>query len=132
LPALSVVVDSSALVELLTQSSRATAVEAAIGEAEVLAPDLIFAETLSALRGLERGGVLTPRQAELAWAGLRSSRIEQIPSEGLLDGAWQLRQSVSVYDAFYVTLARLLGCPLVTGDMRLARVKGLGIPVLIV
>jgi predicted nucleic acid-binding protein len=39
---------------------------------------------------------------------------------------------VSAYGAFHVGLARALGCPLVTGDLRLARAPGLGVPVVAV
>jgi len=37
-----------------------------------------------------------------------------------------------VYDAAYVAAAEALGCPLLTGDARLARVSGLSCPVKVV
>ncbi len=37
---------------------------------------------------------------------------------------WQLRDNVSLYDAWYVVLAELLDAPLVTLDLRLARAPG--------
>jgi hypothetical protein len=40
--------------------------------------------------------------------------------------------NLTPYDACYVTLARNLGCPLVTGDRRLARAPGLGVPLITV
>jgi predicted nucleic acid-binding protein len=45
---------------------------------------------------------------------------------------WELRGGVPAYDACYVALARALGCPLVTGDLRLTRAPGLGVPLLAV
>ena len=44
------------------------------------------------------------------------------PHHGVLTArAWQLRQTVSFYDALYVALAERLDCPLVTADKRIAR-----------
>jgi predicted nucleic acid-binding protein len=40
--------------------------------------------------------------------------------------------NLTPYDACYVALARNLGCPLVTGDRRLARAPGLGVPLITV
>ena len=42
----------------------------------------------------------------------------------LLPRVWALRDSLSAYDATYVALAEALGCPLATGDLRLARAPG--------
>ena len=45
-----VVVDSSALVELLVQGGRAAAVAQAVGATDMVAPDVVSPEVLSALR----------------------------------------------------------------------------------
>ncbi len=37
---------------------------------------------------------------------------------------WQLRHSVSIYDAWYVALAEALDAPLATLDLRLTRANG--------
>jgi predicted nucleic acid-binding protein len=132
LPRGTVVVDSSALVEVLIRSWRGEACKAAIAGAQIVAPDLIHPETVSALRGHERGGLLTPRRAREACVDLVSMPIRRVPMVGLIDATWELRQAVSVYDAFYVALAQRLGCPLVTGDLKLARVEKLGPPILAV
>jgi predicted nucleic acid-binding protein len=39
----------------------------------------------------------------------------------LLDRIWDLRDSVSAYDATYIALAEALDCPLLTADARLSR-----------
>jgi predicted nucleic acid-binding protein len=46
--------------------------------------------------------------------------------------AEQLRGSVPAHDACCVALARALGCPLVTGDLRPTRAPGLGVPLVAV
>jgi predicted nucleic acid-binding protein len=46
--------------------------------------------------------------------------------------AWALRDNVSSYDGFYVALARVLGCPLITSDRSLAGAPGLGVTVTLI
>ena len=53
-----VVIDASALVELLLQSERAPAVLQAVGATDMVAPDTINPEVLSTLRRFERIGEL--------------------------------------------------------------------------
>lgn len=99
----------------------------AIGDA-----DLVNAEAVSTLRRLERTGAIDPARAEEAVADLASGPLRQLPTRPQVAAAWGLRDSLSAYDAFHVSLARALNCPLVTGDLRLARAPGLGVPVLAV
>ena len=53
-----------------------------------------------------------------------SFRSAAIPSLPLLRRAFELRATVTVYDAIYVALAEALDCNLVTLDSRLARAPG--------
>ena len=46
------------------------------------------------------------------------------PHEPLLARAWDLRDTLTVYDGVYVALAELLDAPLVTSDARLAAATG--------
>ena len=39
----------------------------------------------------------------------------------MLERIWEMRDSVTVYDAAYVAAAEMFDCPLVTTDVRLAR-----------
>jgi predicted nucleic acid-binding protein len=127
-----VVVDASALVELLLQSKRAPAVLQAVGETEMVAPDGINPEVLSTLRRLERIGELRAERASLAVDHLLGAPVRRLPTLPLLPGAWTLRAKVTPYDACYVALARELRCPLVTADLKLSRVPGLGVPLITV
>jgi predicted nucleic acid-binding protein len=51
---------------------------------------------------------------------------------GLLPRVWELRDNLSAYDATYVALAEALGCPLLTGDARLAAATGPNCPTMVV
>lgn len=113
------VIDAGALLELLLRTLRAGSVQAAVGDRQLIAPAVIDAEVLSALRGLERTRAVTPSRAALAVADLREAPVERYPLELLLDRAWGLRDRLHAYDALYVALAVELGCPLVTTDDRI-------------
>ena len=127
-----VVIDASALVELLLQSKRAPAVLQAVGSTEMVAPDGINPEVLSTLRRLERIGELRAARASLAVDHLVGAPVRRLPTLPLLQGAWTLRANVTSYDACYVALARELRCPLITGDLKLSRAPGLGVPTITV
>jgi predicted nucleic acid-binding protein len=127
-----VVVDASALVELLLQSERAPAVLQAVGRTEMVAPDGINPEVLSALRRLERIGELSAGRARQAIDDLLDAAVRRLPTLPLLPDAWMLRANATSYDACYVALARNLGCPLITGDRKLSRAPELGVPLIIV
>jgi predicted nucleic acid-binding protein len=127
-----VVIDASALVDLIVQSERAPAVAQAVGATEMVAPDLVNPEVLSILRRLERTGALAARQAVQAVDDLMDAPVRRFSTLPLLAEAWTLRANVSAADACYVVLARILRCPLVTADRKLSRAPGLGVPTLTV
>ena len=58
--------------------------------------------------------------------------MERFGARGLLPRIWELRDSVSSYDATYVALAEALECALLTADGRLARAHGPRCPVNVV
>jgi predicted nucleic acid-binding protein len=58
--------------------------------------------------------------------------VERFPIGPLVLDAWGFRHKMSSYDAFYVALARELGCPLITCDRALAGAPGLGISVMVI
>ena len=127
-----VVIDSSALVELLLQSERAPAVLQAVGTTDMVAPDGINPEVLSTLRRLERIGKLPAERASRAVEDLLDADVRRFSTLTLLPAVWEVRANVTTYDGCYVALARALGCPLVTGDLRLSRAAKLGVPLVIV
>jgi predicted nucleic acid-binding protein len=103
----------------------------AIVGADMVAPDLINVDVLSALRRLEQAGVLASSRAGQAIIDLRTAPLRRYPTLRLLDDVWRLRVNVSAYDATYVALAQAMRCPLVTTDARLARAPRLGISVIV-
>jgi predicted nucleic acid-binding protein len=113
------VIDAGALLELLLRTMRAESVQAAVLDRQLVAPAVIDAEVLSALRGLERVSGVTAARAALAIVDLRLAPVERRPLEPLLDRAWALRNQLNAYDALYVALAIELDCPLVTTDDRI-------------
>lgn len=127
-----IVIDASALVELLLQTAVGARVERAVGDAELIAPDGLNPEVMHALRGLERGGKLTGARASKAVGRLSRATITRVPTLGLLRDAWSLRANVSAYDACYVALARAFDCPLLTTDKPLARAPDLGITLIMI
>jgi predicted nucleic acid-binding protein len=72
---------------------------------------------------MERRGEVLPERADQALAGLPDGPVRRFPTLSL-PVVWELRGSVPAHDACCVALARALGCPLVTGDLRLTRASG--------
>lgn len=124
-------IDASALVEVLLQTPRSAAVLAATDGSEMIAPDLIVVEALSALRRLQRQRLITATRAELAVSDLIAAPVQQLPTLALGRHTWRLGGNLSVYDACYVALAAASGCVLVSADARLARTPGLPIQVIV-
>ena len=127
-----VVVDASALVELLLRRERAPAVRQAVGDTEMVAPDVINPEVLWSLRRRERTGSMGADRARQAVEDLLDAPVRRLPTLPLLPTVWTLRANVTSYDACYVALAQALGCTLVTADLKLSRAPGLGVPLITV
>ncbi len=123
------IVDASAAVEYLLQSTLGLRVTALMGDGDVAAPHLIDAEVLAVLRREVLRGHLDSERAHEAVEDLADWGLERISHTSLLRGAWELRGHVTAYDALYVEAARQRGVALVTADGPLARAAGLGITV---
>jgi indolepyruvate ferredoxin oxidoreductase alpha subunit len=91
---------------------------------EVVAPALLWSEATSALCRLVSRDLLSAEDAYSALTRLLEARIERRSSRQLYEEAYAVARELGwakAYDAEYVALARLLGCPLVTLDGRLRR-----------
>jgi predicted nucleic acid-binding protein len=91
---------------------------------ELAAPELLDLEVTSVLRKQRSAGMIDDRRALLALTDLRALPIHRAPHLPLLSRCWELRDSLTVYDAAYVTLAELLQADLLTADARLAEAPG--------
>jgi predicted nucleic acid-binding protein len=126
-----VVCDASVLVAMLLDSGAdGRWATAALTETQLAAPSLIGFETANIIRRNELAGLVSSDQAAQAHKDLLDLTIEQWPYELLASRGWDLRRSLTIYDACYVTLAELLGCTLVTLDRRMGRTRGLRCAVL--
>lgn len=89
------------------------------------APAVVDFEVVSALRGLTLDGHLSAARATDLLTDFDDLPVQRWKfADGLRRRVFQLRDSLSAYDAAYVTLAEALHCPLVTRDFRLARSSG--------
>ena len=121
-----IVVDASALLELLLRTTRGDRVAtlALAPEERLHAPHLLDIEVVQALRRLVQLGDLTPARAQQALDDHAAIGVERHAHQNLLPRIWQLRESISAYDAAYVALAEALEAPLLTCDAKLARSHG--------
>jgi predicted nucleic acid-binding protein len=90
----------------------------------LFAPQLLDIEVASAWRRLAAAGALDERRAQLALDDLRDLRVNRVSHLPLIARCWELRASLTIYDAAYVALAELMDAPLLTADKRLANAKG--------
>jgi predicted nucleic acid-binding protein len=113
-----VVLDASALVDLLLGNPNGEAVRSRLSGHQLHAPAHLDAEVLSALGRLNRAGLLSENEVELILSQIPQAVIRRHPVRDLLQGAWNRRHQLRLADALYVELAAGLGT-LVTTDRRL-------------
>jgi len=121
-----IVIDASALVDwLLGTPGRGAAVAGRMGRARfVHTLDFVHLEVLSAFRKAVARRDLSDERAQLALTRLAATPLGSHRAARLTARAWELRETLTPYDAAYVALAEGLRAPLVTTDLRLARSRG--------
>ena len=132
------VIDASVVIQyFVTQplNAQATALFARLYGRPALrlrAPDLIYAECANALWKYIRFSQYEPRVVRAHMADILRLPVMSTGAQVLADRALGLAVSygITAYDACYVALADVIGCPLVTADQRLVqRVPGASVSV---
>jgi predicted nucleic acid-binding protein len=121
-----VVVDASVAVEYLIAISLSAPAQALFRatvdrDVELWAPDLLYPECVSAMRRLYRLRAITRTAAETAVGRLVQLPLTISGTRDFTARAWQLRDTVTPYDACYAALAETLEAPFITADRRFAR-----------
>lgn len=91
----------------------------------LVAPEIVDLEVVSVVRRALSLGHLDLRRAAFALDDLAHLALRRVAHAPLLHRVWDLRDSLTPYDAAYVALAEVLQAPLLTADGRLARAPGL-------
>jgi predicted nucleic acid-binding protein len=123
-----VVIDASALLELLLSTMRSPLVVQRLSAPDTTlhAPHLIDLEVTQTLRRFLRLKTLGASTAQKVLDELQVYPIKRYAHRELLPRIWRLRDSISSYDASYVALAEALDAPLLTCDAKLAAAHGHG------
>jgi predicted nucleic acid-binding protein len=121
-----IVVDASAILELLLRAPAAAAVERRLfgGRETLHAPHLLDVEVAHVLRRYAFAGDMSAERGREALDDLESLSVHRYPHGVLLARVWELRANLTAYDAVYVALAEALDAPLLTRDRRLAGAAG--------
>jgi predicted nucleic acid-binding protein len=121
-----IVLDASAAIAWLIQSPSGLRIENRICSVDetLHAPHLLDVEVAQVLRRLARQDTISAQRADAALQALFDLRVVRHSHADLLPRIWQLRHNLSAYDAAYVSLAELIGAPLITRDSRLAAAPG--------
>jgi len=119
------VVDASCLFEVVADTPRAREIADRLArDTDHAAPHVIDVEVLGVIRAQHLRGRLDATAAGQAMADLRDWPGERFGHRWIMDRAWDLRDSVRSWDAFYVALAEAFDATLLTLDGRLARAHG--------
>lgn len=120
-----IVVDASAMVEVLLNTADAPPIaERLFAEGETLhAPHLLDVEVAQVLRRFAASGQIDAARGKQALCDLSDFPISRYPHDLFWGRIWELRHSVTAYDAVYIALAESLPAPLLTRDRKLATAR---------
>ena len=119
-----IVLDASAVIELLLGTGPKIAARIARPGETLHAPHLVDVEVAHVLRRLQLGGELDEERGRQALEDLTDLDVERYGHHDFLPRVWELRRNATAYDAVYLALAEALRAPLLTLDARLAASPG--------
>jgi predicted nucleic acid-binding protein len=121
-----IVVDASAVIEVLLNTPRAQSVaDRILAPGQTLhVPHLLDLEVAQVLRRYALAGDIDGQRGSQAIADMNDLLLNRYSHDFLLPRIWALRNNATAYDAAYIALAEALGVPLVTCDRALAEVPG--------
>lgn len=121
-----IVIDASALVDVLLRAPTAEALEGRLYEPgqTLHAPHLLDVEVAHAIRRHVADGAMDGERGREALSDFADIPLRRYPHTFLLPRVWTLRNNLTAYDAIYVALAEALDAPFLTCDRRLAAAAG--------
>ena len=121
-----IVVDASAMLEVLLRTPAAKAVEKWLFDPRqtLHAPHLLDIEVAQVIRRYSANGEIDSERGRASLADLADFPLQRYPHDFLLPRIWDLQNNLTAYDAAYVALAEVLDAPLLTRDRRLAAAAG--------
>lgn len=121
-----IVLDASAAIEWLFQSPAGVRIDNRIfSRSEPLhAPHLLDVEIAQVLRRYVRDKTISAQRAQEALEDFGDLPVYRYPHDFLLPRVWELRDTLTAYDAVYVALAELLDAVLLTCDRGIASASG--------
>ena len=125
------VLDASVVVELVLGTRTGATLRSRLANPRISlhSPELVDLEVLNVLRRLMRSGTVTTMRGAAAAERLGELDLRRHRHGPMLRRIWSWRANLTMYDAAYVTLAEILGGPLLTTDGRLANAPGVTIPI---
>jgi predicted nucleic acid-binding protein len=121
-----IVLDASAAIEWLFRSPKGLKIDRRISppSESLHAPHLLDLEVTQVLRRFVRDKAITEHRALESLDDLADLPLRRYPHDFLLPRVWELRATLTAYDAIYVALAELLDAPLLSCDRRIASASG--------
>lgn len=115
-----IVVDASAMVELLAGGPFANAIDWELRGKEMIAPHLLDVEVANALRRLAATRHIEQDRCREFLTRLAELPVERYGHGALMPRVWELRHNFTPYDACYIALAEQMGAILYTRDRKLS------------
>ena len=121
-----IVLDASAVIEWLLRSPLGQKIDRRISlpSESLHAPHLLDLEVAQVLRRFLGTRVISAQRAQEALDDLADLPLSRYPHNLLLPRVWELRATLTAYDAVYVALAELLDATLLSCDRKVASASG--------